>query len=848
MSIETLPASPALAHLQAQGPVNQGYGVGALAPLLKPPQIELIQKTVRAYVQEQSAGTRRQALPILEAQSGGVAAVRFELATLLQLLSWERLTVAGDALLSEEQLDLLFESMLSSETASEIGQRLIVALGWYGAAQSERADPMIVRQLVWKALILELDPADLAKPGSIAGYELAKPENWGRRLSAIQEEFENVLAWGARDLQGGRSRSSARIATRILAPLRPELALRKPPEELRFGTGLWVNFAHGVAMAERLFPGSSQRLNYEQLIDIPLNLSHLATDSERQLIIEMRLAPTLHWAIANNVLPIKALADYSVGEIEIASTALDEHQLKLTAAIEVLLRKVPDRLEIGLAKFNAVLGHNGRALQLLIMRPTTLGKELEYSLRNPDPSARAGRFYLFDLFVAGFMKEGVDKFEPHLKDDEHFWADIYASDIEQLKGIDINEMYRKAFADYRREVETAYAFIIELLLSGLPFQDRLAVEYGRVDFYLLRRETGIPMVLETERQRALCQGRQGFIVVCSYNGNTFAYEVFPLSGVVQRRTDLHPLPPDGIPKTVSNQMHRGGIDLAVDWNAYETLAQPRLNITSHVVTVHIGHAPRTVVHPAPSASPLSSPRFKSIGALIARRNLFFDERALFDQHKHQTGSEFVGNTYPPVLRLLEVIVPGLSCINALQTDERPVLACTIDIGLVLAKPVFSFFRGFVKLMAKAGLPSVSLSLPVLGTLTKKLLVSSANSYRSGFNPFEGLLFRAGSVVGGVGFMIKLAYKLNESVGNTLGKPGEFAYVNGLESAANPHKWRPIALGDRLTMIHDVHHVAVRDVPGADNRVRSYLINTASGNPYGPVLEEGLPSAKSQSKS
>ncbi|OCR25546.1 hypothetical protein AFK24_08465 [Pseudomonas syringae] len=815
-----------------------------MAPLLKPPQIELIQKTVRDYVQEQSAGVRAQALPILEAQSSGVAAIPFELATLLQLLSWERLAAAGDALLSDEQLDLLFESMLSSETASEIGRRLTVALGWYGAAENERADPMIVRQLVWKALILELDPTDHAKPWSIGGYELAKPENWGKRLSAIQEEFASILEWKTRDLQGGRSRNSARIATRILAPLQPELAFRKPAEELRYGTGLWVNFAHGVAMAERLFPGSSQRLDYRQLVEIPLNLIHMATDSERQLIIEMRLAPTIQWAIANNILPMKALADYSVTEIETASKALDEHQFKLAAAIEVLLRKAPDRLEIGLAKFNEVLGYNARVLEQLIMRPTTLGKELEYSLRNPDPSARAGRFYLLDLFVAGPMKEGVDKFEPHLKYDEDFWADTYASDIEQLKDIDINEMYRKAFADYRRDVETAYAFIIEMLLSGLPFQDRLAVEFGRLDFYLLRRETGIPMELETERQRALCQGRQGFILVCRYNGNTFAYEVFPLSGIVQRRTDLHPLPPDGMPKLVSNQMHRGGIDLAVDWTAYETLAQPRLNITSRVVTVHIGHALPTVVHPAPSVSPLSSTRLSRIGVLIARRNLFFNERALFDQNKHQTGSEFVSNTYPPILRLLEVIVPGLGCFNALQTDERPVLACTIDIGLVLAKPVFSFFRGFVKLILKASVPSVTRSLPALGTLTKKLLVSSANSYRSGLNPFEGLLFRAGPVVGGVGFMIKLAYKLNESVGNTLGKPGEFAYINGLESAANPHKWRPIALGDRLAMIHDVHCVAVRDIPGANNRVRSYLINTASGNPYGPALEE-LPSDKAR---
>jgi hypothetical protein len=815
---------------------HREYGIAALGPLLNAPQLALMQATVDDYVREQSATARSRAVPILEARSRGVAAVTFKLATLLQLLSWERLVAANDALLSDEALDRLFEEMLSSDKANELGQRLVIALGWYGASENELVEPVILRQLVWKALILELDSDNQRKPGRVAGYDVGKAENWGKPLSGIQQEFEDFLKCETLSIQGYCCRNSARLAMRILGPIMPVLSVRKTPAVVRYGTLAWVNFAHGVALTEMLFPGSSQRLTCEELIKIPLDMSHLATDSERQIIVQTRLIPTIQWAITHNVLPERDVWNYSTSEIETAMAALDGHQLKVTTTLRALLCEVPDRLEIGRKTFNDVLGYNAPALHKLIMRPTTLGKNLEFGLRTPSSYIGPGRFYLIDLFVAGFMKNGLDKFEPHVSSEENFWMDAYSTDIERLKDIDINANYQEAFEAYSREAQTAYAFLIESLLSELPFLDRLAIEHGRVDLYRLESETGVEMKRETREMRRLRQGRTGFILTCTYNGSTFAYEVFPLLGLLQRRMDLHPLPHNGQLKTISNQQHRGGIEMPLDWAAYTSATKPDPGVISSVIPIHIDYGLASTLETAPSVSPLSSPRLRSIGETVASNNLFFDKINEFKAHQHQTGSELVSNTYPPVLRILEVLIPGLACFNAIKTGVRPVLSCAIDLGTVLAAPVFGFARGCLKIILRAGAPAVGRTLPSLARLTRTLFSSTANSYQSALIPFEGFLFRWNTNIGAAALLLKLAYSLNEAVGKTLGKPGESVYINGLESVAVPHKWRPIAVGDRLAMIFDVPNVPVRHCPAADNRVRTYLINTLSGIPYGPALD------------
>ncbi|WP_158099144.1 hypothetical protein [Pseudomonas caspiana] len=732
----------------------------------------------------------------------------------------------------------MLPEMLESEQGQAVGLRINTALGWYGAADGQTADPLIIRQLVWKALMLEREPEQSRKPGFIAGYEYGKPANWGRPLTEIQEEFETFLTWNICNIQGERCRPSARLAACILAPVVPELAVKGTPRTLRYCSGVWVNFAHGVALAEALYPGSSQALSYEQLLNIPIKLSGSAADGEKRLLVQTRIAPALQWSAANNVLPLKAGADYSVADLHTAMTALDAAQHKVETAIGTLLRKVPDRLEVGLSKFNELLGSDADALAQLVMRPTTLGKRFEYALRNPSPAVRPGRFYLFDLFLAGFMKDGVDKFEPHLQTSQKEWAQVLAPQIERLKGIDVEAIYKDAFDTYSRDAQNAYACLIEFLLAELPFSDRQAIENGRVDVYVLERETGVALNKESSRDRELKRGRAGFILVCTGENSTFTYEVFPLLGLLQRRTDLPLLPDGGLVGRVGHQVQRTAVELPLDWAAYDQPQYPRSSQLSRVVPHYIGHALPSKPDSEPAACPLSSPRLRSLAEGIALKHLFFDKESEREARRHQTGSEFVSANYPPVLRILGTFIPGLSCLNAVANDESPTLTCVIDVGLILLAPAFKFAKGFVVLVMKAGGPVVGSTLPALSAMTRTFVSGSGAAYLKGLNPFGGFLFRWGHGVGVSALLVRAAYKLHEAVGQTLGRPGEFAYINGLESAANPDTWRPVAVGDRLAaLILGVSDVPVRDFPAADGSVRTYLINTASGHPYGPALEE-----------
>ncbi|WP_141230110.1 hypothetical protein [Pseudomonas sp. Irchel 3A5] len=821
---------------------RRGYGVNALAPLLNPVQLQLIQTTVRAYVQEQSVATRLEALSVLEAQNDGVAGVEFELTSLLQLLSWRRLVDASS--MSDEQLKQLLDDMLSSAEGQTIGRRLNTVLGWYGAADNESIDPMVIRQLVWKALILELDPPEHRQPGYIAGYEFGKPENWGRPLTDIQKEFEDFLEEKTCNAQGGRSSHLARLAAYILAPIAPEMVIKETPGTLRYGNGEWVNFAHGVALVEALSPGSSPTMSYEQLLALPLKMFHSATGDERNIIIQTRIAPALQWAVVNGVLPVRASPGYSPSEIQTAIEALDAHQNKVVTAIGTLLSKAPYRPDIGLKKFNEVLGaFNAKALLHLTMRPTTFWKRVEYSLRNPSPRIPSGEFYLLDVFVAGFMKNGTDQFEPvipsHLVSQKEFYENFYNEQIEHLKGIDVDALYRKAFEQYVRDAQSAYSCMVEKLIAEIPYADRRAIQYGTVYSYALEQPTGKRVDEETRQDRQLTRGRAGFVLVCRQADNAFAYEMFPLLGIAVRNPSLSQLP-DGNLILKPRLLRRRAGPLPLDWEAYEKFKAPRANIKTNALPVRIYTALPGRLEAVPLTSPLSSPRFKGLGHIVAKEHLFFNQENWLKENRSQTGSEFVSANYPPVLRMLATFIPGLSCFNAVQNDEAPAISCAIDVGLILASPAFKFAKGFVSLALNAGAPVIARRLPALAKLTGNFVSDASASYLRGLNPFDGLFYRVGPFSGMAALLLKSTYKLHEAVGQTLGKPGEFAYINGLESAASPDKWRPIAIGDRLaTMINGVADVPVRDFPTVDGSVRTYLVNTASGYSYGPALAAEL---------
>jgi hypothetical protein len=744
------------------------------------------------------------------------------------LLFSDALSTSNPAAQTPETVTHILDNGLSSTSAIEIGRLLLSALNWYGGNEGEETDTDILKDLVQAALMLELDPLARQRVGYVAGFDLQGPEHWGESYPKRRQELEAFL--GRKFADDVNKPLAGQLALRVLSPAIPDFFVEGIPDDLQYGTARWANFAHGVALAEAIYSSSPASLNFEQLLRLPLQLSSEATEDELSLIALTRLSPALQWAVANGVLPNKVMRAYTQEESVQAVTALDEFQVKAAKAIAAMCRDIPDRFRIADREFKKAFGQGYEAGRLIPMRPSTVGARMEYSLRLRSPYAKANQFALFDVFMAGYLKNGDDLFEYDAQPTE-IGRPFTDPGIARLTGIDIPKMYEEEFADYAAKAPAAYATLIEDLLSRQPQDDRIALCEGALKIYVLQRATRKLYQSETERDRELHRGRKGFIIECQYSGQRIVYEVFPLAGLVQRRTDmmtinleeLYEQRPSG-----SRNIYRTAPTLNVDWNAYSEVATPHSGVTSEVIAILIGHyREMTLVNPS-----LSPARFKHIATLISNNHLFFDRKLKYEQHRHQTSSEMAGDHRPFVLSVAEMLIPGLSCLTA-GTKGGSAAHCVMDLGMILLLPAFKFVGGSLSLAGKTGQLGIR-TLPAFGKLATTALKSASARYWMALNPAMTAAALNG-VYKGI-FSNALSKRLNTFIKTQTGRADSYRLASGIPTRINTGTWRPMNPDDALRKVRHVPDVPVRRTRRTAINPESYhLLKPASGRPYGPQL-------------
>ncbi|MDB6143188.1 MAG: hypothetical protein JWP80_2232 [Pseudomonas sp.] len=693
----------------------------------------------------------------------GVMEPVFQVSTLLQALTWERLEQTETTRLSLDGFRTLLGELLDSPPAKVLGRALHNALGWDEEIDAQQADPQLLKQLVWSALILEIEPPAGRRLGHIAGYDLTTDRNWGQPYDQIRANIVDGLQWKTRTVDGLRSSDMARLALCILEPLHPDFAVPDTPKDLMYGTLRWVNFAHGVALAEALRPDSSRLLTLPQLIELPLEQSENASEEALQIIAATRLTPAVQWAIAHGVLDHRQAADYSEDDLLRSVSALEEYSIKLSGAFQAVLTEPPDRIKMADQKLEELLGDRYH-LRDMIMRPVSHEARLEYSLRNPSPNIRAGKFYLRDLFTAGVMKNGTDQFEPHFQSDEQAAFNIQSRYIEEkLKGVDIPALYDEAFKTYFDKAKAGYSVVIEYLFEQLPVADRIALNKGAVKVHAFQSETGETVQHETDQHRADHRGRFGFVIQSNHNDVHFSYEVFPLLALMKRRIDLPVLNADASyaqRPPGSRNINQIGTPANIDWAAYKqdtqgALKEPQDDVVSDVIVIAI-----TQFEPAPardtqSRHTLSSPRLKRIAEVVAQQHMFYDYHRAYSYFRGVSGFEQVRDNYPPMLRIVALFVPGVSCFNAIQTNESPAPTCLLDVGTVLAHPLVRLLSGTVRIGILAGQLR---SIKVLSGLVKPAR-TFVIATRDTLNPL-GPVIALGALIRGLSSIVKGTSKLS----------------------------------------------------------------------------------------
>jgi hypothetical protein len=719
--------------------------------LAAPPEPALIATVVSRFIEQRQAFYRsRGSTP---AGDRGVSPPSFTISTLLQALAWERLDQPDVAGFSHDRFRALRSEILSSSDARALDVELHTALGWDQEVNARQADPELLKLLVWSVLILEIDPPAMRKPFHVAGYDLCSPRNWRLSYDQLRTRIVGFLQWKTQTVQGHRSSDMARLALCILEPLMPDFAIRDVPQDLLYGTHRWANFAHGVALAEVLQPGSSSLMTYAQLTELALEQCDDTRAEVMEIIAAARVLPAIQWALAHGVLAHRQDADYSDKDVQGAVSRLDRYSARLADATLTLLSNPPKRIEMARDKLRELLWPYA-GMDELIMIPTTFVKRVEYSMRNPSPRIRSGEFYLLDVFTAGHTKTGMGLFRPRLNLEPEV-----RKTFENLKGVDMPALFDAAFKSFFDNARSAYELFLRYLFEDIPADDRISLSDGKTTVYALRRETGKPSLAETDQDRSDATARFGFLIHCEHDRRQFAYEVFPFESCLRRRTDLVQRAGTFIIEVRSGLFENltggppqsyspTGAPMSFDWSAYSRDASITSWIAFPVVPGVLGVFPAVAPSDAPVTHVLPAPRLADIAALVARQHMFYDyERALVS-HRGITGVEFVSRNYPPVLRISELLIPGLACYNAIRTNESPVLTCVLDVGLLTALPMLRLAGGGFRLTVMAGRVGMARALPAFGGAASVFIRGTGRSYLQTLNPL-GFTMLLVSVPGGV---------------------------------------------------------------------------------------------------
>lgn len=714
-----------------------------VAALAQQPELDIIKFAVSRFVAQRQNWYLSRGLRPKDSPS-------FEVITLLQALAWEQLDRLDTRDFTPGQFRALLGELLDSPAAQALGRELHEALGWDNEMDAQHADPDLLKQLVWSALILEVDPPGRHKPAHIAGYDLTARRTRGRSCQWLRADIVSFLGWKTRGVDGYRSQAMASLALCALEPVIPEFARDDLPADLIYGSLRWANLAHGVALAEALQPGASRQIDFERLLQLPLEQSAGAEPEALQVVAATRLLPALQWAIAHDLVAHRPDADYSEGDVEKAMSELDEYSARFSRATLAVLRDPPHRLRMAEQKLNELMGEENYLSQT-IMRPSTVRGRLEFSLKNPSPGVRPGEFYLLDVFAAGYLKNGTDRFEPHFQRDQKALLNAISPALERLKGVDIPALYDTAFATWFEDAQAGYKQLIEHVLEQIPPDDQDRLNAGTVDVIALRSETGKTLQSETVQDRKDHQGRFGFLIRCEHDGQVFFYEIFPFRGQIKRRTDL------GVtPRSRAEARH---VDWAPgliqsDWATYRENHAPNPEARSAVIPVQIGHFSPSAADGPTAAAPQ---RLKEIAEAVVQRNMFYDRQRTYQAQRGVTGVEFVSANYPPVLRLAEVLIPGLGCYNALQTGELPALNCVLDVGAIMAVPLFALGKGMLQVTVRSGQVGLIKTLPAFGSAARHFIKTSGVAYRNALNPI-GLGVSLGSALYDAGRFSRAALK------------------------------------------------------------------------------------------
>ncbi|MBC3362617.1 hypothetical protein HU806_05855 [Pseudomonas sp. SWRI154] len=717
------------------------------------------------------------------------------------------------------------EKILLSEEAEALTKALLQALEWYGGNHGEDSAPSVRIKLLVKAIDLWLLAGKHEQDGAIAGYQWQAPSNWGKSYEAIWLAFESHLCTSNR---ASSVNESILLACLYRPSFPPDFQIPDIPSELPYRSStVWVNFAHGVQLANAIDPTLLQRLSPQQLMDLPNEYMDEGNAEDLKLASLTRLQPALDWAITNGFVPERTDADYPAQTIEKAMQKLDEAITQLSSAVTDLDKTPPDRLKMATYELTKLLGHTRFLTEDWKLEREASAFSTGTGTWRSGPPVHSS-YSLVDVYASGELS----KAKWYINPPSGAWLTLSKEGIldtslfgHKLKGKtlpNIEGLFDSDFKSYIKLISSAYQQLIIHLIASLPLIDRRALEYGTIRLYRLRQSTAGSL-------RARC----GFILGATYADKVTYYELVPRAGIIRPRLDIAPhyiganIPPPAVPSSIQNRNPR----LPFDWNAHLNGTAPKKNMQCPVFMEQIGGTlGRLMNSDLPHITPttLESTSIQSIANHIADRLLFTDETELRRTCYGQTEFDRQQENFDQVISVIKSFIPFWDSIENLSAGTREkilegLLGLTLDLAAFVC-PLGKFASGSMKVIRAGGKLTLTKKLPLLAPKVGVFLNST-------LNPFDGIpsLLKAGGLS-----LFRLSKKGYLSLKTLSGRAGRYDFLQGMPQATDPGRWRPLSAKDQLASVYGMEDVPVREITSR-GKSDFRLVDPLSTKPYGPAL-------------
>lgn len=631
--------------------------------------------------------------------------------------------------LLQENPRLAWEILMQTSEAKSLAQRCFDALLIEGKAHT--VTEVTRSRLLLAAVVLDLDMGSderVETHRSLRYESLYVHETPAQARTRLKGHFEQI---------NRVSPFAAYLAVElVLAGQSPEFLVVTPPT-LLIGSPGWVMLRKAVMLTERIAPGLSRKLSYEQLMKFAA-LAPLS-DAQRALHQLLNLQCVLDWANINEVM---LREDSALSEEQIATAAVNRYNTyadELEAALKSITAAPVSRRKLAQQTlFDADIDHH----QEVFRSPHNKGGLISDTVIN---------LYLANQLHRKNLTSTSTKRNLH---------DVHP-DLASLAPI--NQLYADKLKPQHETFKSGISTMIRLAFSRLGMSDREALTQGASTLYLVRGNRNIP------GHSADHFSPHGVVILCRHKSKNHCFELFPLQGVCRKSERLAEAFASGYAFNEDTASFDGPIN-------GKTGNFPRLTYLENIITEHAAYfqgatpgqseqadinkllprrhwelAEHADVHEfgmlldrfgqfAPHyeesawyTSPMESyqsPRLKDIADFIAQKNPPITYNEYYRMGYDQTEYEEKQEAYERVANIiLNIFIPFRGCIQQLTSDDPDkrsgaAFSCVID-----ALAVSFVFIGAAGALAKA--VASSTRLLSLGRVAGSVLVSI-------FNPVDGV--------------------------------------------------------------------------------------------------------------